>query len=67
MSDPKYFTKVFEDDVGITAYFKLFETEEHVQLLNALIRFDWVRTGGMEEEDVKKAIIDFVKKLSMDI
>ncbi len=67
MSDPKYFTKVFEDDVGITAYFKLFETENHVQLMNALIRFDRVRTGGMAEEDVKEAIIDFAKKLSMDI
>ena len=66
MDKPPY-VRVFEDDNGITAYFNLFETEYGVQVINTFIQFQMVRTGGMTEEDVRQAIIDFVKKISMDI
>ena len=66
MDKPPY-VRVFEDDNGITAYFNLFETEYGVQVINAFIQFDMVRTGGMTEEEVRQTIIDFVKKISMDL
>jgi hypothetical protein len=61
------YVKVFEDDSGVTASFKLFETDHGVQVINAFVQFEMVRTGGMKEEEMRQAFIDFVKKISMDI
>ena len=66
MDKPPY-VKVFEDDSGVTAYFKLFETDHGVQVINAFVQFEMVRTGGMTEEEIRQAFVDFVKKINMDI
>ena len=61
------YVRVFEDDNGITAYFNLLEANSGVQVINAFIQLQMVRTGGMTEKQVRRAIIDFVKRISLDI